>query len=48
VNTPNTAHSEGSSSHPQAARLEFRNVSKTYPGSAEPAIQDERRIAPTP
>ncbi len=40
VHTPNTAHVEGLSSHPQAATLEFRNVSKTYDGSAEPAIQD--------
>ena len=40
VNTPNTAHVEGPSSHPQAATLEFRNVSKTYEGSGEPAIQD--------
>jgi osmoprotectant transport system ATP-binding protein len=40
VNPPNTAHAEGPSSHPQAATLEFRNVSKTYDGSAEPAIQD--------
>ena len=40
MNPPNTAHAEGSSSHPQAATLEFRNVSKTYAGSATPAIQD--------
>ena len=40
MHTPNTAHVEGLSSHPQAATLEFRNVSKTYDGSAEPAIQD--------
>jgi osmoprotectant transport system ATP-binding protein len=40
VNTSNTAHVEGPSSHPQAATLEFRNVSKTYEGSGEPAIQD--------
>jgi osmoprotectant transport system ATP-binding protein len=40
VNTANTAQAEGSESHPQAATLEFRNVSKTYPGSDEPAIQD--------
>jgi osmoprotectant transport system ATP-binding protein len=40
VNNPNTAQDEGPSSHPQAATLEFRNVSKTYPGSAAPAIQD--------
>jgi osmoprotectant transport system ATP-binding protein len=40
VNPSNTAHAEGPSSHPQAATLEFRNVSKTYDGSAEPAIQD--------
>jgi osmoprotectant transport system ATP-binding protein len=40
VNHPNIAHDEGPSSHPQAATLEFRNVSKTYPGSATAAIQD--------
>jgi osmoprotectant transport system ATP-binding protein len=40
LNNPNTAQDEGPSSHPQAATLEFRNVSKTYPGSAAPAIQD--------
>jgi osmoprotectant transport system ATP-binding protein len=40
VNTPNAAQAEGPSSHPQAARLEFRNVSKTYAGSSSPAIQD--------
>jgi osmoprotectant transport system ATP-binding protein len=40
VNTATTAHAEGTSSHAQAATLEFRNVSKTYPGSDEPAIQD--------
>ena len=40
MNTSNTAHVEGPSSHPQAATLEFRNVSKTYEGSGEPAIQD--------
>jgi len=40
VTIPAAAHVEGPSSHPQAATLEFRNVSKTYEGSAEPAIQD--------
>jgi osmoprotectant transport system ATP-binding protein len=40
VNNPTTAQDEGPSSHPQAATLEFRNVSKTYPGSATAAIQD--------
>jgi osmoprotectant transport system ATP-binding protein len=40
VNVANAAHSEGPSSHPQAATLELRNVSKTYEGSGEPAIQD--------
>jgi osmoprotectant transport system ATP-binding protein len=40
VTTPADAHTEGSSSHPQAATLEFRNVSKTYDGSDVPAIQD--------
>jgi osmoprotectant transport system ATP-binding protein len=40
VNNPDTAQAEGPSSHPQAATLEFRNVSKTYAGSSAPAIQD--------
>jgi osmoprotectant transport system ATP-binding protein len=40
VTTPADAHTEGSSSHPQAATLEFRHVSKTYDGSDAPAIQD--------
>ena len=37
---PDTAQAEGTSSHPRAATLEFRDVSKTYPGSPAPAIQD--------
>jgi osmoprotectant transport system ATP-binding protein len=40
LNTATIAHAEGTSSHAQAATLEFRNVSKTYAGSDEPAIQD--------
>src|SRR6266536_2339800 len=40
VNDPISAQPEGPSSHPKAATLEFRNVSKTYDGSGEPAIQD--------
>ena len=32
MTTPPTAQPEGQSSHPQAATLEFRNVSKTYDG----------------
>jgi osmoprotectant transport system ATP-binding protein len=40
VTVANTAQPEGQSSHPQAATLEFRNVSKTYEGSGEAAIQD--------
>jgi osmoprotectant transport system ATP-binding protein len=40
VTSPPTAQPEGPSSPPQAATLEFRNVSKTYEGSGEPAIQD--------
>jgi osmoprotectant transport system ATP-binding protein len=40
VTPSQSAHTEGPSSHPQAATLEFRNVSKTYEGSGEPAIQD--------
>jgi osmoprotectant transport system ATP-binding protein len=40
VNEATTAPPEGQSSHPHAATLELRNVSKTYEGSGEPAIQD--------
>jgi multiple sugar transport system ATP-binding protein len=40
VTQPHTAQHEGPSSRPQAATLEFRNVTKTYPGSGEAAIQD--------
>jgi osmoprotectant transport system ATP-binding protein len=40
LNYPITAQDEGPSSHPQAATLEFHNVSKTYAGSTAPAIQD--------
>jgi osmoprotectant transport system ATP-binding protein len=40
VNRPNTARAEGPSAHPQAATLEFREVTKVYAGSAEPAIRE--------
>jgi osmoprotectant transport system ATP-binding protein len=40
VNTANTAQTEGSSSFPQAATLELRDVSKRYAGQREPAIVD--------
>jgi osmoprotectant transport system ATP-binding protein len=40
VSASTSAHDEGPSPHPQAATLEFRNVSKTYQGSDRPAIQD--------
>ncbi len=40
LNTPNTAHVEGSSSFPQAATLELRDVSKRYPGQRRPAISE--------
>jgi osmoprotectant transport system ATP-binding protein len=40
VNTVNTAHDEGPSSHPKAATLAFQHASKTYPGASEPAIGD--------
>jgi osmoprotectant transport system ATP-binding protein len=40
VTSSSFAHTEGSSSHLQAATLEFRNVSKTYDGSDGPAIAD--------
>ncbi len=40
MNTANTAQPEGSSSFPQAATLELRDVSKRYEGQREPAIVD--------
>jgi osmoprotectant transport system ATP-binding protein len=40
VNTSDTAQSEGPSAFPQAAELEFRNVSKQYPGQREPALKE--------
>jgi osmoprotectant transport system ATP-binding protein len=40
VTASTTAHTEGSSAHPQAATLEFQNVSKTYEGTSQAAIQD--------
>jgi osmoprotectant transport system ATP-binding protein len=40
VNTAHTAQQEGSSSFPQAARLELRHVCKRYPGQRQPAIPD--------
>jgi osmoprotectant transport system ATP-binding protein len=40
VTSSDTAQAEGPSPFPEAATLEFRHVSKTYPGSAEPAIRD--------
>jgi osmoprotectant transport system ATP-binding protein len=36
----NTAHSEGPSANSQAAELEFRNVTKRYPGQGEPAVNN--------
>jgi osmoprotectant transport system ATP-binding protein len=39
VTSAPTAQPEGPLAHPQAAELEFRAVSKTYPGGTEPAIQ---------
>jgi osmoprotectant transport system ATP-binding protein len=40
VNTAHTAQVEGSSTFPQAATLELRDVSKRYEGQREPAIVD--------
>jgi osmoprotectant transport system ATP-binding protein len=40
VTLSDTAQAEGPSPHPEAATLEFRHVSKTYPGADEPAIRD--------
>ena len=36
----NTAHKEGPSANSQAAELEFRNVTKLYPGQPEPAVSN--------
>jgi osmoprotectant transport system ATP-binding protein len=40
LTSEHTAHNEGPLAHPQAAELEFRAVTKTYPGASEPAIRD--------
>ncbi len=39
MDTQNTAQSEGPSSYAQAAELELLEVSKSYPGQSEPAIE---------
>jgi osmoprotectant transport system ATP-binding protein len=46
LNSSNTAQAEGPSSHPQAATLEFREVTKVYPGSGEPAIRALSFVVP--
>jgi osmoprotectant transport system ATP-binding protein len=38
VSTSNAAQSEGQSSYQSAAPLEFKNVTKRYPGQSEPAV----------
>jgi osmoprotectant transport system ATP-binding protein len=38
VNSPDSAQSPGPSARPAAATLEFRNVTKRYPGQQEPAV----------
>jgi osmoprotectant transport system ATP-binding protein len=40
LSNDNIAHGEGSSSFPQAATLELREVTKRYPGQREPAISE--------
>ena len=40
MNSTNTAQREGPSANQDAASLEFRNVTKRYPGQQDPAIQD--------
>jgi osmoprotectant transport system ATP-binding protein len=40
LTTADTARTEGTYSYPQAATLELRQVSKTYPGAPEPAIRE--------
>jgi osmoprotectant transport system ATP-binding protein len=40
VNRSDTAQSEGPSAFPQAAELEFRNVTKQYSGQRQPAIKE--------
>jgi osmoprotectant transport system ATP-binding protein len=46
LNSSNTAQAEGPSAHPQAATLEFREVTKVYPGSGEPAIRGLSFVVP--
>ena len=38
MNSPDSAQSPGPSARPPAATLEFRNVTKRYPGRQEPAV----------
>jgi osmoprotectant transport system ATP-binding protein len=40
VNRPPTAQAEGSSPHHEAATLELRGVTKRYPGTPRPALDD--------
>jgi osmoprotectant transport system ATP-binding protein len=40
VNRTDTAQAEGPSTFPQAAELEFRSVSKQYPGQRQPALKE--------
>ena len=40
MNTSDTAHHEGPDAYPKAATLEFRNATKSYPGQAEPAVNE--------
>jgi osmoprotectant transport system ATP-binding protein len=49
VNTPDSAHTSGSSPSPQtaAATLEFRNATKRYPGKQGPAVEDLSLTVPS-
>jgi len=40
VNSADSAHEQGTSSRPKAASLEFRNVTKRYPGQSDPAVEN--------
>src|SRR3954463_8977809 len=40
VTTEDTAHTEGQFARSRAAELELRNVTKQYPGQAEPAVHE--------
>ncbi|MEA2469943.1 MAG: hypothetical protein QOE38_942, partial [Thermoleophilaceae bacterium] len=40
MTSTDTAQTEGSGARPQAADLELRNISKTYPGQDSAAVEE--------